>query len=267
MACFKPHTTADMGGTDVKTKLILSGSNGAMGKIIADRVALRSDCDIVAGIDISPVKYADFEVYPTPESVPCAADVIIDFSHPTTVIPLLTMARQRRLPVVVCTTGLAPEQLDVMHEASKEIPIFYSGNMSLGINLMIALAQKAAAMLGDEFDIEIIEKHHNRKLDAPSGTALMIANAVNETLDNRCRFEYDRHVRREKRPKNEIGIHAVRGGTIVGEHEILFSGPDEIVTISHSARSRDVFATGAINAAIFLRTQRPGLYDMADLLA
>ncbi len=251
----------------MKTRIILSGCSGAMGKVIAHCAEQRSDCEIVAGIDINANRYADFDVFTSPDQVTVDADVIIDFSHPTALPPLLEMARLRHLPVVVCTTGLSEDQQDLMKTAAKEIPIFHSGNMSLGINLIISLAKKAAQVLGNEFDIEIIEKHHNRKLDAPSGTALMIANAINETLDNRCRYEYDRHIRREKRPKNEIGIHAVRGGTIVGEHEVLFAGPDEIVTISHSARSRDVFATGAINAAIFLYAQQPGLYDMADLLA
>ncbi|MFA9381553.1 MAG: 4-hydroxy-tetrahydrodipicolinate reductase [Acetanaerobacterium sp.] len=251
----------------MKTRIILSGCNGAMGRVIADCIAPRSDCAIVAGIDINTARYADFEVYDRPNKLIADADVIIDFSHPTALAPLLDMAVDRKLPIVVCTTGLLQEHLDAMKNASAQIPVFHSGNMSLGINLMIALAKKAAAILGNDFDIEIIEKHHNRKLDAPSGTALMIANAVNETLDNRCRYEYDRHVRREKRPKNEIGIHAVRGGSIVGEHEVLFAGPDEIVSITHSARSRDVFATGAINSALFLCGKTPGIYDMTDLLS
>ena len=267
MVLFSLRTTVDVGGTEVKTKIVLSGCCGAMGRMIAQCAAQRSDCEIVAGIDINPVKYADFDVFPSPESLTTEADVIIDFSHPTALLPLLETAKQKGLPVVVCTTGLSEQQLSAMREASQEIAVFHSGNMSLGINLMIALAKKAAQVLGNEFDIEIIEKHHNRKLDAPSGTALMIANGINDARDNGYRYEYDRHVRREKRPKNEIGIHAVRGGTIVGEHEVLFAGPDEIVTISHSARSRDVFATGALNASLFLVGKNPGLYDMTDLLA
>lgn len=250
----------------MKTKIILSGCCGAMGRVIVNSVAARSDCEIVAGIDIHPVQYADFDVAASPAEVTAQGEVLVDFSHPTALTPLLEFAVERKLPVVLCTTGLSDEQLEQINRTSKQIAVFHSGNMSLGINLMIALAKKAAQVLGGDFDIELIEKHHNRKLDAPSGTALMIANAVNEALDNRLRYEYDRHVRREKRPKNEIGIHAVRGGTIVGEHELLFAGPDEIITISHSARSRDIFATGAINAALFMRGKAPGRYDMTDLL-
>ncbi len=251
----------------MKTRIVLSGCCGAMGRMIAECAAKRSDCEIVAGIDINPVAYSDFDVFPSPDALTAKADSIIDFSHPTALLPLLETAKLKKLPVVVCTTGLSEEHLSAMREASLMIPVFHSGNMSLGINLMIALAKKAAQVLGNEFDIEIIEKHHNRKLDAPSGTALMIANGINEAREHCYRYEYDRHVRREKRPKNEIGIHAVRGGTIVGEHEVLFAGPDEIVTITHSARSRDVFATGALNASIFLVGKQPGMYDMSDLLA
>lgn len=251
----------------MKTRIILSGCNGAMGHVISDSVQKRSDCTIVAGVDLHPGNAPDFEVFDAPDKVTVEADVIVDFSHPTALIPLLHAATDKKLPIVVCTTGLSSEHTEAMKTASQKIAVFHSGNMSLGINLMIALAKKAADVLGTDFDIEIIEKHHNRKLDAPSGTALMLANAINETLDNRLRYEYDRHVRREKRPKNELGIHAVRGGTIVGEHEVIFAGPDELVTISHSARSRDVFATGAINAALFLADKGAGLYDMSDLLA
>ena len=169
-------------------------------------------------------------------------------------------------PIVLATTGYSDEQISEIKKASAQIPVFFSWNMSLGINLLVQLAKKATAILGDQFDIEIIEKHHNQKIDAPSGTALMIANAINETRNDDMKYTYDRHSQRKKREPNEIGIHAVRGGTIVGVHEVLFAGNDETVTISHSAASKTVFAEGSINAAIFVKSQKPGLYDMGSIV-
>ncbi|SDN43593.1 4-hydroxy-tetrahydrodipicolinate reductase [Acetanaerobacterium elongatum] len=251
----------------MKKRIILSGCNGYMGRVITASVSGRDDLEIVAGIDISGEQREHYEVVTSPNKVTAEADVIIDFSHPSALTPLLGMAQKRKLPIVVCTTGLSAEQLDELKNASANIPVFNSGNMSLGMNLLINLAKKAAVVLGRDFDIEIIEKHHNRKLDAPSGTALMLAQGINEAVEQPYRYEYNRASKREKRSKTEIGIHSVRGGTIVGEHDVIFAGPDEIVTLSHSARSRDIFATGAINAALFLCKQKPGFYEMSDLLA
>ena len=179
---------------------------------------------------------------------------------------ILDYASENIIPAVICTTGLTGEQVSHVKTASEKTAIFYSANMSLGINLLIDLVQRAAKVLEDKFDIEIIEKHHNQKIDAPSGTALMLADAINEEVDNRMKYEYDRHSKREKRTKNEIGIHAVRGGTIVGAHEIIFAGRDEIITLSHSARSKEIFAVGAVNAAIFMTGKECGMYDMSQLI-
>jgi len=192
--------------------------------------------------------------------------VIIDFSHPSCIIPLLNYAKKTKTPAVICTTGLADEQLAAVNAAAQEIPVFFSANMSLGVNLMAELCKKAAALLGADFDVEIIEKHHNQKIDAPSGTALMLADAVASALPHPSLYEYDRHSRRQKRDKNEIGIHAVRGGTIVGEHEVIFAGRDEVLTISHSAASKEIFAVGAVNAAVFLAEQPAGMYNMGSLV-
>lgn len=248
------------------TRIILSGANGFMGKVIARCAAERDDCTIVAGISRSAAPNADFPVFASAADVDVDADVIIDFSHPTALEPLLAMAKTKKLPAVIATTGLSEEQLALVSETAKEIPILRSANTSLGVNLLRELARTAARVLGKEFDIEIIEKHHNRKLDAPSGTALMLADGISEVLEEQPKYVYDRHSRRCKREKNEIGLHAVRGGTIVGEHDILFAGHDEVITISHSAASREVFATGAINAALFLADKPAGLYSMQDMM-
>ena len=223
-------------------RIILSGANGAMGHEIAACINNRDDCKIVAGLDINTNVYSDFPIYNNADELTCGADVII------------------------CTTGYTESQVNELKEASKQIPVFYSRNMSLGINLLIELAKKAAVILGDQFDIEIIEKHHNKKIDAPSGTALMIADGICEVLDRTMHYEYDRHSQRKKRDKNEIGLHAVRGGTIVGEHEVLFAGHHETLSLTHVAQSKEVFATGSINAAMFLAGKPAGLYDMSDLI-
>ncbi len=249
------------------TKIILCGCNGKMGKVISRCVAERGDCEIVAGIDLAGVGDGGYPVFPAPRQVTVTGDVIIDFSHPSVVDGLLEFAVGHKIPVVVSTTGYSESQVEKLKAASKTIPIFYSGNMSLGINLLIELAKRAAAVLGSDFDIEIVEKHHNSKIDAPSGTALMLANGVSEMMQPPVEYVYDRHTKREKRTKQEIGIHAVRGGTIVGEHEVIFAGHDEVITLSHSAQSREVFAVGSINAALFLADRQPGMYQMGDLLA
>ena len=219
---------------------------------------------IVAGVDVNPIAASPYPVFHTPAEFGGSADVIIDFSHHSALSMLLDYAGRTGTPLVVCTTGHTDEELAQMREAAKTVPVFYSRNMSLGVNLLIALCRRAAATLGEDFDVEIIEKHHNRKLDAPSGTALMIADALAAGEDRP--YVYDRHAERRPRARGEIGIHSVRGGTIVGEHEVMFCGKDEIVTISHSAASREVFAAGALRAARFMIGKPAGLYSMDDVV-
>ena len=206
-----------------------------------------------------------YPVYHSIEEFEGRADVMIDFSHHSALPALLAYATRTGTPLVVATTGHTEEELSQMRAAAQQAPIFFSRNMSLGINLLISLCRRAAATLGEDFDIEIIEKHHNQKLDAPSGTALMIADALCEDGTEHP-YVYDRHAERRKRARGEIGLHAVRGGTIVGEHEVLFAGKDECVTLSHSAASREVFATGALRAARFMVGKSAGLYNMDDVV-
>ncbi|MDR3552045.1 MAG: 4-hydroxy-tetrahydrodipicolinate reductase [Clostridia bacterium] len=249
------------------TRIILSGCNGKMGRVITSIVRERKDCVIVAGFDINFELKQEYPVYMEPESFDGNADVIIDFSHPAFFGRLLAFARARGIPAVIATTGLSEEQLASLREASGEVAVFNSANMSLGVNLICELARRAAAVLSDRFDVEIVEMHHNQKIDAPSGTALMIADAVSKGMTQQPQLVYDRHDERKKREKNEIGIHSVRGGTIVGEHEVIFAGQDEVIRISHSAMSKQIFANGAVNAALFLSGRQPGLYSMNDLLS
>ncbi len=248
------------------TKIILCGCNGKMGAAITGIVGERGDCEIVAGVDINTASLNGYQVYADIADVKETADAIVDFSNPAALDSILAYAVQKNIPAVLCTTGYSEGQLAQIKEASEKVAVFHSGNMSLGINLLIALSRKAAQVLGDSFDVEIVEQHHNRKLDAPSGTALMIANAISEELPYESRYEYDRHSVRRKREKNEIGIHSVRGGTIVGVHEVIFAGHDEVVTISHTAQSRGVFASGAVNAAVYMSGKPAGLYDMGDVI-
>lgn len=247
------------------TKIIITGCSGKMGSSLRNAAADREDIKIVGGIDIVEPTDADFEYAKTFAELKCEADVIVDFSNPVVLDSMLAYAVEKKMPVVICTTGYNEEQKKKISAASKEIAIFYSGNMSLGINLIIELSKKAAAVFGESFDIEIVEQHHNQKLDAPSGTALMIADAISEVKDN-AEYVYDRHSYRKKRDKKEIGIHSVRGGNIVGEHEVIFAGQDEILKISHSARSKAVFAVGALNAAVYMKDKKSGMYNMSDLL-
>ncbi len=247
-------------------QIILSGCNGKMGHVISDIVMGRDDCTIVAGFDLNTQRQYDYPVYAKPSEYTGGGDVIIDFSHPSLLTALLDYAEEKKIPIVLATTGYSKAQLEEIHAAAQRLPVFFSANMSLGINLMVELAKKAASVLGGSFDIEIIEKHHNQKIDAPSGTALMIADAVSGVLSEKPQYVYDRHSQRKKRDKNEIGIHAIRGGTIVGEHDIMFAGRDEILTISHTAMSKEVFASGAVNAAVFMCGKAPGLYNMKDMV-
>jgi len=246
-------------------KIILCGANGKMGHVIRNIVAADKDCEIVAGIDKN-TEAADFPVYSDFNSIKEEADVIIDFSNPALLNSLLEYSAAKKIPVVIATTGFDDDQKKQIENAATENGVFFTYNMSLGINLLATLAKKAVDVLGNDFDIEIIEKHHNQKIDAPSGTALMLADAICEEIDKPMKYEYDRHSKREKRSKNEIGMHAVRGGTIVGEHEIIFAGRDEIITLSHSARSKEIFAVGAVNAAKYMVGKGEGLYTMKDLI-
>ena len=203
----------------------------------------------------------------SPFDLPEKPDVIIDFSHPSALDDLLSYCTMNGVPVVVATTGYTDEQIAKIKKTSEQIPVFFTFNMSLGINLLVELGKRAVNVLGGQFDIEIVEKHHNLKKDAPSGTAIMIAEALNSELGNKYHYVYDRHSVRKPREATEIGIHSIRGGTIVGEHDIIFAGHDEVITLSHSAASKEVFANGSINAAIFLSKKENGLFDMSDLLA
>jgi 4-hydroxy-tetrahydrodipicolinate reductase len=247
--------------------VLLCGCNGKMGKFIRELMAERQDMQIAAGVDVVRDDIpAKFPVFQTIAEVTVKSDVIIDFTHHSLTPSVLDYVEKTQIPAVICTTGLDEAIISRMKAMAQTVPLLRSGNMSLGINLLLDLVQRAATVL-EGFDIEVIERHHNQKLDAPSGTAYMLAEAINQVLDNSKTFTYGREGKDAKRQPQEIGIHAIRGGTLVGEHEIIFAGNDEIVTISHSARSRKVFGKGAIQAARFLVSQPPGLYSMKDVLA
>jgi len=247
-------------------KILLSGANGRMGKAITRLVKELETAEIVCGVDLNTESLEGFPVYKSFDAVQETPDVIIDFSNPANFENLMAFAKAKKLPVVVATTGLSKEQTEAMKQVSSEIPVFFSANYSLGVNLICELAKKAARFLGDGFDIEIVERHHNQKLDAPSGTALAIADSINEALDAPAQYVYDRHSVRKKREKTEIGIHAVRGGTIVGDHTVIFAGNNEVIELKHSAASREIFATGAVKAGIFMAGKAPGFYNMSDLI-
>lgn len=248
-------------------RILLSGCNGKMGQVVSQTAAERDDCEIIAGFDIHTESKNTYPVYTDPEEFAGEADVLIDFSHPAYFPKVLSFAAARHIPAVIATTGLSDEQRGQLRQLSETVPVFSSANMSLGVNLLLELCKKAAAVLSNTFDIEIVEMHHNQKIDAPSGTALMLANGISSVLPQKPQYVYDRHSQRKKREKQEIGIHSVRGGTIVGEHEVLFAGTDEVITIRHSAASKRIFAAGAVNAALFLSIQKPGLYDMSHLVS
>ena len=246
-------------------KIIISGCNGHMGRVVESICSADPEVTVVAGFDVNQ-ESREFPVYVSPANFTGEADAVIDFSSPAALDGLLAFAVERKIPLVLATTGYSQEQLEQIQEASKSVAIFRSANMSLGINVLLELVKKASAVLGDSYDIEIVEKHHNRKVDAPSGTALMLADAISCALPQQPQYIYDRHSRRAPRSREEIGIHSVRGGTIVGEHEILFAGHDEQISLTHTAASKEIFATGAINAALFLANQKAGLYNMRDLV-
>ena len=249
--------------------IIMHGCNGNMGQVITKLVSQDPSVQIVAGIDPNVSAPNPYPVFPSADECSVDADVIIDFSTARAVKPLLEYAHSKAIPVIVCTTGLSDDDIAHINEVSTSLPVFFSANMSLGVNLLIGLAKRATEILSDAgFDIEIIEKHHNQKIDAPSGTAFAIADGINDVLDNQYAYQLDRSTTREKRPKKEIGIHAIRGGTIVGEHDVMFAGQDEIITLSHTATSKEVFAVGALKAAKFMaqKTNTPGLYNMEHLI-
>ena len=246
--------------------ILLSGCNGKMGKTVTQYLANRDDCSISAGVDLCLDANGGYTVFDSFSDVVVDFDVILDFSIASNLDNLLDFALKVKKPLVICTTGYSDEQIAKINDASKFIPIFFSYNMSLGISLLTELAVKAANVLGNDFDIEIIEKHHNNKIDAPSGTAYKIAEAINADNNEKFNYKFDRHSERAKRNVNEIGIHSVRGGTIVGEHEVIFAGNDEVVTLSHTAYSKNIFACGAINAVKFICDKPQGIYTMKDLL-
>lgn len=237
-----------------------------MGQAVARLVAETEDIQIVCGIDLIDQGLYEFPIYSLPPAFTGKADVIVDFSHPSAFDKLTDFAKERKIPLVMATTGLDDSQKEKLQRLSQEIPVFFSANMSIGVNLLIDLVKKAAKVLYGNFDIEIIERHHNQKVDAPSGTALAIADAVNEVLGDQMEYVYDRHCVRKKRGKQEIGIHAVRGGTIVGQHNVVFAGTDEVIELSHTATSKEVFAVGSIRAARFLQGKTEGMYSMTDLV-
>ena len=246
--------------------ILLCGSNGNMGRKVNEVVNENNDLSIAAGIDKTSDMYSTYPVFTAFSDVVDEVDLILDFSCPCLLDDMLEFAKQKKIPAVICTTGYSDEQIKKIYDAAKIIPIFFSSNMSLGISLIKDLAKKAVSVLGEEFDVEIVEKHHNQKIDAPSGTALMLANEINSEVGEKYTYEFDRHSKRQKRSKNEIGIHSVRGGTIVGEHEVIFAGKDEVITISHSAFSKKVIAVGAVNAVRFIIDKPAALYTMDDLL-
>ncbi|MCX7920668.1 MAG: 4-hydroxy-tetrahydrodipicolinate reductase [Clostridia bacterium] len=247
--------------------ILMSGCNGKMGQVISRLAGEHDDLKIAAGFDLSNTINNPYPVFTNPNDCNVKVDVIIDFSNPAGFDNVLEFALSRRVPLIMATTGLSQTHVRALEAASQQIPVFFSANMSLGVNLLIDLVKKAAKVLQYNFDIEIVEKHHNLKLDAPSGTALAIADAINSVLDQNHEYVYDRHSRRKKRSKQEIGIHAVRGGTIVGDHSVIFAGNDEIIEVNHIAMSKEIFGVGALRAAKFLYNKTPGMYAMKDLIA
>ena len=248
-------------------RAIMHGCNGRMGQVITGLVKEDTEIEIVAGIDTYTGLANTYPVFETIEKCDVEADVVIDFSNAAAVDRLLDYCANKRLPIVLCTTGLSEEQLAKVEETAKETAVLRSANMSLGINLLLKLLQDATKVLAPAgFDIELVEKHHNQKLDAPSGTALALADSINASMDNAYTYVYDRSQVRQKRDAKEIGISAVRGGTIVGDHEVIYAGPDEVIEFKHTAYSKAVFGKGAVEAAKFLAGKPAGRYDMSDVI-
>ena len=248
-------------------KIIMHGCNGHMGQVISGIVEKDPDAEIVAGIDIADQGKNSYPVFTDIDTCQVEADAIIDFSSAKATDKLLEYSAARQIPVVLCSTGLSQEQLAKVEETSRKVAVLKSANMSLGINTLLKLVQDAAKVLAAAgFDMEIVEKHHRLKVDAPSGTALALADSINEAMDNKYHYVYDRSQKREKRDDKEIGISAVRGGTIVGEHEIIFAGQDEVIEFKHTAYSKAIFGKGAVEAAKFLAGKPAGRYDMSDVI-
>lgn len=249
------------------TRIIMSGCNGRMGQMITNIVSEDHEAEIVAGIDTYAGIENNYPVFKNVKDCDVEADALIDFSAAACLDDLLSYCVEKQIPAVLCTTGYSDEDLAKIKEASRKVAILKSANMSLGINLLLKMLKEATAVLANAgFDIEIVEKHHNQKKDAPSGTALALADSINEELSESYAYVYDRSGRSEKRPEKEIGISAVRGGTIVGEHDVIFAGSDEVITFSHTAYSRGVFGKGAIQAAKFLKGKEAGYYDMSNVI-
>ena len=248
-------------------KIIMHGCNGAMGQVISSLAEKDEELEIAAGIDLNPEQKNGYPVFSSLEECTVQADVIVDFASAKAVDHLLDYCGQTGMPVVLCTTGLSQEQIQKVSETAEKTAVLRSANMSLGVNLLLKMVKEAAKVLAAaDFDIEILEKHHNQKVDAPSGTALALADSINEAMDQQYHYVYDRSSRWEKRDKKEIGIQSVRGGSIVGEHDVIFAGQDEVITFSHTAYSKAIFAKGALSAAKFLKGKAAGLYTMADVI-
>ena len=247
--------------------IIISGCNGYMGRIVAAMAEDDPGVSVAAGFDIDVRGDGHFPVYFDPMEFTGAADVVVDFSDPSSLGPLLDFCLAWRKPPILCTTGYSPEQLAAIDKAAEQIPVFRSGNMSLGLNLLIDLVKRACEVLGEAFDVEIVERHHRRKIDSPSGTALMLADAVASAKAYSPDLVFERQSRRSPRGDREVGISSVRGGTVVGVHEVVFAGLDEVIELKHTASSREIFAVGALRAAKFMaNVDKPGLYGMADVL-
>lgn len=248
-------------------RIIMNGCNGHMGQVISNLVAQDSQAQIAAGVDIVDNGKNEYPVFTELEKCQVEADVMIDFSSAKATDQVLSYCKERKLPLVLCTTGLSEEQLAKVEETAKETAVLRSANMSLGINMLLKLLQDAAKVLATAgYDMEIVERHHNLKVDAPSGTALALADSLNEAMDGQYHYVFDRSQKREKRDAKEIGISAVRGGTIVGDHEVIFAGPDEVIEFKHTAYSKAVFGKGAVEAAKFLKGQPAGLYNMSNVI-
>ena len=248
-------------------KILLNGACGRMGRVIAALAEKKDDMCIIAGIDVKPEQYGSFPVYADLYEFTGDADVVLDFTIASALDRTLEYCVKRSINLIVATTGHSEAQLAALHEASSSIAVLRSANMSLGVALLADLVRRACRVLGDGYDVEVIERHHNQKLDAPSGTALMLADAAAQALPYEPEYQYNRHDVRRVRPKNEIGIHSVRGGTIVGEHGVIFAGHDEVIELRHSAQSRELFAAGALRACLFLAEKEPGFYTMDDIVA
>lgn len=248
-------------------RIIMNGCNGHMGQVISDLVSKDENAEIVAGVDLQDTGRYSYPVFTELEACDVKADVMIDFSSAKATDAVLEYCVSRELPLVLCTTGLSQEQLQKVEETAEKTAVLRSANMSLGINTLLKLLQDAAKVLAAAgFDMEIVERHHNLKVDAPSGTALALADSLNEAMDHQYHYVYDRSQKREQRDSKEIGLSAVRGGTIVGEHEVIFAGPDEVIEFKHTAYSKTVFAKGAVEAAKFLKGKAAGMYNMSHVI-